>query len=236
MTITVGMNNIDNLLLPMHPVSKISGRIEFAEGVPFPANGRFLVLAEPANGDSMQGFASAGVTCTNAACAFSIPGLLGGTYLLNVWASGAGNLFPMSVSIRGRDVTDTGVDTSSATEIADVVVTMTNKRQEIRGVASGGPASRPMGVIAFPADRALWSNYGWDARRFSTTRVGSSGAFRLQKLPAGDYYQIAVDATRLNDWTDPRFLTAASSMGTKISVDWGESRSQDLTFKEVVVK
>jgi hypothetical protein len=231
MAVTVGSSNIDNLTLTMRPIGKVSGRVVSAPDIVMAPNARIRISAEPANGDPSLGTASTTATFANGVFAFTLAGLMGGTYLIN--ADGA--YATVSVTVGGRDVTLAGVDAGASPELADVVITVTDKRQEIRGVVSSSPG-RTAGVIAFPVDRAFWTNYGWDARHFFTTRAGSTGAFTLKPYIAGEFYLIAVDATKLDAWTDPRFLAAAAPLATRISIGWGEARTQDLVWRDVVVK
>jgi hypothetical protein len=98
-----------------------------------------------------------------------------------------GSFSTMSVTVGGREATFTGVDAAASPDISDVVITVTNKRQVIGGVVTGAPG-RTAGVIAFPVDRSLWTNFGWDARHFYTTRAGSTGAFTLRPSTGGEFY------------------------------------------------
>lgn len=231
MPIAVGNSDLDGVVLAMHPVGKVSGRIVPAEGVTIPPNARIRVSAEPANGDPSLGLASGTVRLEKGVFTFTVEGLLGGTYLI----AAEGGFTTASVVTGGRDVTSTGVDAAAAPEINDVVITVTDKRQEIRGTVSGAPG-RTAGVIAFPVDPALWANFGWDAHRFRTTRAGSSGTFTVRPYAAGEYFLIAIDATKLDSWTDPKFLAAAAPLATRVVLAWGETKTQDLVWRDVGVK
>jgi hypothetical protein len=52
--------------------------------------------------------------------------------------------------------------------------------------------------------------------------------------PPGDYYVIGVDASLANAWQDPKFLDAAVPLATRVSLQWGESKAQDV--KLVTIK
>ena len=81
-------------------------------------------------------------------------------------------------------------------------------------------------MIAFPTDRARWTNFGWSPSNFATTRSGSTGAFTFDRLPEGDYYLVAVDRSQLDSWVDPRFLAAAVPFAARVSVRWGDTVSR----------
>jgi hypothetical protein len=91
-------------------------------------------------------------------------------------------------------------------------------------------------VIAFPIERERWINYGWSPPRLRSARSGSTGAYQLQQLPEGEYFLIAVDGLKVNAWTDPKFLAAAVPQATRVSIKWGDKKTQDLAVVEVVVK
>lgn len=232
MQVNVGGSAVDNLILTMRPVGKMTGRIEFAEGTEVPAKAFIRVRAEPANGDPSLGLASATATVTNGVYSFVVEGLLGGSYGID---AGGGPYQLKSVTVSGRDVLHSGIDASTSSEINDIVITLHDKTQQIRGVVTA-PPGRSAGVILFPADTAHWKNYGWDAKQFATTRAGSAGAFTLRANAAGEYYAIAVDTAKLDSWTDSRFLAAAAPLATRISIAWGETKTVDLTWRDVVIK
>jgi hypothetical protein len=229
MPVSVG-SAIDNLVLRMQPMGTMTGRIVFAPGMTVPANARLDVRVEPANGDPTAGFPRASVQAADGGYTFRVEGLMGGTYLVS-----GSPYYAASVTVAGRDVTYSGVDSSATGDISDVVVTFIDKRPQVNGTVMG-TTGRTAGVIAFPVDRARWINYGWNAPQFRTTRAGSTGAFTLQLSAAGEYYLIAVDATKVEAWTNPKFLEAAVPFAARVTVGWGETKSADLTWREVVVK
>ena len=52
-------------------------------------------------------------------------------------------------------------------------------------------------------------------------------------LPAGDFYLIAVDQSQVNAWSEPGFLAAAARTAIRVSLAWGESKTQGLRFAEI---
>ena len=79
---------------------------------------------------------------------------------------------------------------------------------------------------------------GWSLQYSSAT--GDSWEFSLQPLGgsigAGEYYLVAVDKAQIDSWVESRFLTAAAPFAVRLSVRWGDTRTQDLTVAKVVVK
>jgi carboxypeptidase family protein len=227
LSVSVGQHNIDELIVPLQSTATIRGRIVLESGTK--GQGRMLVRAEPADGDPVLGQPS-GETRPNDS-SFTIDGLLGGRYVLRT----SSGLAVVSVMAGGKDVRDTGIDASAGQDIDDVVVTLTDKLATIEGNVQGRPGS-VTAVIAFPAERQQWTNYGWRPPRFRTTRAGPTGAFQVTLLPAGEYFLVAVKPEQIDSWTDPAFLAAASIRATRMTLAWGDRKVQDVTYAEIAVK
>ena len=60
--------------------------------------------------------------------------------------------------------------------------------------------------------------------------LSGSSSFVIDGLPAGDYRAIAVAAHQVSAWQDPKFLERAAPLATRFTLQWGESRSLDLTL------
>lgn len=240
MSIAVGTRDVADLTVPMHRTSTIHGRLALTEGLSLPPDVHLSLGVEPANGDPTLGQASGAVDMTRPDRPFTIAGLAGGHYLLGGISSNAPGLLSSvrvaSVTWQGRDVRHVGIDTSNTDDIRDVVVTLTDRKIEISGTVTDSNGPAVAGVIAFPADRSRWTNFGWRPSNFATTRSGSTGAYRFDRLAEGEYYLVAVDRSQLDSWVDPQFLAAAVPFAARVTVKWGDSRIQDLTFAKVVVK
>jgi hypothetical protein len=224
----------------MHRTSTVSGRLVFPEGLTLPPNFFMVMGVEPANGDPTLGEARGTVDMAQPDHPFTITGLLGGQYVIAGISSNAPTqasaLRVASVIWQGRDVRYSGFDASNAEDIRDVVVTLTDKKIEIKGIVTDSNGPAVAGVIVFPADRTRWTNFGWSPTHFATTRSGSTGAFTFERLPEGEYYLVAVDRSQLDSWVDPKFLAAAVPSAARVSLKWGDSRTQDLVVAKVVVK
>ena len=228
--VSVGQRDIDDLVVQMQPVVTVRGRI-----VPEPGttvSGRVSLTAEPADGDPTSGQPRGETAPNDPSLAFTINGLIGGRYLIRPQSI---NLAVVSMMSAGKDIRDTGVDASAGQDIDDVVVTLTDKVAEIQGTVHGRPGA-VTAVIAFPAERQHWTNYGWRPPRFRTARAGPAGGFRITGLPAGEYLLVAVTPDQIDAWSDPQFLAAAAIRATRLTLAWGDKKMQDLTFTEIVVK
>jgi hypothetical protein len=60
------------------------------------------------------------------------------------------------------------------------------------------------------------------------TRPDQDGRFKVQNLPAGNYYAIAVDYVPQGEWGDPELLDRLKSKATRFSLDEGPTQTLDL--------
>jgi hypothetical protein len=230
MHVSVGGRDLDDVVVPLQSAVTIRGRVVLEAGSDMPVSGNFIFHAQPADGDPSRGQPSGRTDSKDPSHAFAIEGLRGGRYVL----SSFNGLGIVSITHGGRDITDTGFDASAGRDFDDVVVTLTSRRTTVTGTVFGAPGATAA-VIAFPVEREEWTDYGWDPRRVRTARRGSNGTFEIEGLPQGDYFMIAVDVMHINAWAEPAFLAAAAQLATRISLDWGEKATLDLTYREVDV-
>lgn len=231
MPVNVGRDPIDDLHLTLHPTGAIRGRIVLDDGTQPGERGRVELQALPASGDPTLGMAYGNTSTTDPERAFAIEGLLAGRYLLR----SADTHALLSVMANGRNVADAGVEIVPGQDVSDVVVTLTSRTAAVVGRVSG-LVDLPAAVIVFPADRRLWTDYGWRPARLRSTRSATNGAYSIDSLPAGDYFVVAVDPVHINAWTDPKFLESASTVATRTTLDWGGRATVDLVLREVVVR
>jgi hypothetical protein len=140
-----------------------------------------------------------------------------------------------SVTSAGREIRDTGLDTSAGRDIDDVVITLTENVTSIQGTVHGDAAAGAA-VIVFPVDRARWVDYGFDPLLIKSKAADNDGVFLIKGLPEGEYFAVAVDRSQHDRWTNPTFLEAASAVATRISLEWGDKKAIDLQVSKVVVK
>jgi hypothetical protein len=85
----------------------------------------------------------------------------------------------LSASVNGRDASVVPIDIET-NDVSGVMITFTDKPSEFAGdvsVDTGSPES--LSVLVFPSDPTAWVGYGSNSRRFSSTRVGKDGKFRV---------------------------------------------------------
>jgi hypothetical protein len=227
--VTVGDRDVTDLIVVLNPAPSLEGRIVL-EGQSPPPSTRFIV-AEPADGNPALG-QPVSSNMSGDSMAFVLQGLMPGEYYLRNRASG--DWIVKSIVAGGRDYTDAPFDATAGRDFTDVVVTMTDKPGSIEGTVTAGDGRQSAAtIIAFPADRSRWTNYGLSPTRIKTTRVTNVGSYRLAGLPAGEYLVVAVDPSQADAWHDPAFFPAAAGAASRVSVEWGASARMALRVVEV---
>jgi Carboxypeptidase regulatory-like domain len=132
-----------------------------------------------------------------------------------------------SVRLNGTDVTDAGVEFKAGEDLAGVEVEMTNKVTIVSGLVTNarGETVKDYSTIAFAQDREKWKITG---RYQSMGRPDQDGRFKINGLPPGDYYIVALEKIEPGQFTDPEFLDAIRVRATAITLREGETRTVDL--------
>jgi hypothetical protein len=236
--VTVGGTDLTDVIVTMNTGVSISGRIELGPRQPNATPGAPPALGlassisvEPANGDPTLGQRFVRANLVGESAEFNIVGLQPGQYLLRL----VGSRPLKSIMWEGRDYTYTPFDTSSGRDYTGVVIAVSTEQTTINGFVRdrAGQVQENAAVIYFPVEPAQWTNFGNQPSRLRSASVATTGEFTLRTLPAGDYFLIAVDTDQSDSWKDPAFLAAASKVATKISIQWGETKTQDLVLQQV---
>jgi len=133
-----------------------------------------------------------------------------------------------SAQAGGRGLLDTPVDIQPGGDLADVVVTFTDKVTEINGLLldqAGRPAPE-FYVFVFPTDAARWTPLSRWLR--PPTRPATDGRYRITGLPPGEYYLAALMEFDQNSWNSPVFLEQVVPGAIKITIGEGEKKTQDI--------
>ena len=160
---------------------------------------------------------------------FALEGVSAGSHLVRA----AGNLrgwVLKSVTIGGRDVTDTPVAVRSGETLGNVVVSFTDRLNEVNGKVTdeGGAASPDFTVLAFPTDASLWRPL---ARQIMTARPDQTGQYRIRGLPPGEYYLVAVDPAEQGEWFEPAYLDDHRAGAGRITLGEGDVKTHDFKVR-----
>lgn len=132
-----------------------------------------------------------------------------------------------SAMLNGKDIADLPLDVRLGSEIKDLVVTFTDKLTQVSGslLDAGGKPVVGYPIVVFSTDRSTWS---FGSRRIAQARPANDGTYKVQGLPAGDYYVCALTDLDPNDLYDPVFLDQLAAASFKITLGEGEQKVQNL--------
>ena len=226
--VTVSGRHEDGVVVTMRKAARVSGRIATEIDPTFPtpsALPRYLSL-EPANGEAWLGAPRSVEVRNTPAGQFAMAGVLPGRFVFRTEVAAGWIL--KSVVFDGRDYTYTPVDLTNSGDLTGGVITFTNAVPTLAGTvhAENGPATDTV-VILFPSDRTKWTEYGRSPSLFRVARTSSTGSYRIPRVPAGEYLAVAVPIAHLN-WHEPGFFGQVEPLATRVSIAWGEQKTQHL--------
>jgi hypothetical protein len=221
--ITVGTEDVRDLVVNLRPALRVEGRYEF-RGSAGPPPLQIAIFERP-HGEPDQ-FAAEGRDGTFATVA------AGGRYITRVLQSGG--WFLESITLDGKDITDRPFDlTADATTF---VVTYSDSASKVAGSikdARGAPTGTAM-VLVFPVEPERWTGYGRSPRVPRSIVASPSGVYTIDHLPPGDYYVVAIDEAESVGWRNPDVLRALASRAERITVSAGDrARTLDLIVRPI---
>jgi len=224
-TLNVAGEDISGLLITGSRGAKASGTITFGGGVK-PEGLTTMRVTSPttdADNNPMPTFGAAQVKETGA---FEIDSLVGGhTFRI-------GNLprgwVLKRVTFNGEDVTDRGMEFKAGQDVEGIEIELTNKTTAISGSVGGtnGTPLKDYTVVVFAQDPDKWTLP--QNRWMASARPDQEGQFRLNNLPPGQYYAVAVEYVAQGEWQDPAWLDRQSKSAAKFTLDEGGSKTLDL--------
>jgi hypothetical protein len=230
-SISVNGDEINGVIVTTSQSGSVRGRITF-DGEP-PSNVRLtnlqtiFTMAPPPSGVATAA-TYAGVSTLQEDGTFVINGVFDQGYL-RVVSPVVSGWYLKSVTLGGKDVTDTPVSVVAGAELSGFEILMTQKAAEISGGA--GDAKGPVSdytVVIFPDDRSQWT----PASRFiATARPDQQGRFRITGLPGGKYLAAAVEYLETGSERDPDLLGRLRERATAIALVDGEARTVTLSIQ-----
>lgn len=136
-----------------------------------------------------------------------------------------------AIRVGGVDVIDSGVDIRPNEDVTDVEIELTNKVTVVTGAVTnsrGEPVSN-YSVVAFSRNRDRWAS---PTRFTRSVRPDQSGRYKLDSLPPGDYYAVAVDFIEPGSWGDSDVLDRLRAKASTFSLREGETKAVDLKLAE----
>jgi len=130
-----------------------------------------------------------------------------------------------SVQLNGLDITDTGYDFKPGEDVTGLDVVLTEQTTEVDGSVtdSQGQTIKDYTVVVFSTDEGKWTLPM--TRWTQSARPDQEGRFRIQNLPPGSYYAVAVEYVAQGEWSDPEWLARAREKATTLTVTEGAGRT-----------
>lgn len=132
-----------------------------------------------------------------------------------------------AVRHNGSDVTDTGVAFRPDETTDGIEVELTNRLTEVSGTVSNSRREpvTDYTVVVFSQNRERW---GYLSRFLQAVRPDQNGRYRVQALPAGEYYAIALESVEPGEATDPDFLDRVRGRAASFALGEGETKTLHL--------
>jgi len=206
----------------------LSGRIVRDDGQPMSTSGPTAgrVSADPANGSVSLGRHSAPI---DAEGRFTIDGLKAGDYFLRASTI-------KSIAAPDGDHTDRPFSMTPGASMTDIVITVTSQTATLFGEVRDRNERVPStgAVVLFPVDSRLWQDFGLDSPRIRTSTFVGQAGYQIERIPAGEYFVIALDLSLQNAWQEPGFFARLASMADRVKLQPGEKKVLSLHQREVI--
>jgi protocatechuate 3,4-dioxygenase beta subunit len=234
MPVTVGNEDIENLIVVSAPTATARGVVLTDDGTPptFRAD-QVSVFAGPAEPTTM--FMSPGQNRMNDDYTFEITGLFDRRLFRgSAGPPAASGWYLKSVLYEGTDITDTGMEFTPGRTYEGLQVIFTRKTTDLSGTLTDdrGNAVVDATVIMFPADQQKWT---YSSRYVRTARPDTNGKYNIKSMPPlDDYLIIAVQNLESGQGSDPEFLSRAREEAKSFSLAEGETKNVDVKLSKLV--
>jgi hypothetical protein len=234
MPITVGSDDLDNVMVITHVGATARGVVMTDDGSP-PAFRPEQVSIFPSMLEPTPMFISPGTNRINDDYSFEMTNL----FDRRVFRGGVGqgqNLgwYLKAVLFEGTDVTDTGIDFAPGRSYDGIQVVFSRKTTDLSGLVTDD-RGRPVldaTVVVFPVNRDRWL---YQSRFVRTARPDTNGRYNIKSLPpAEDYLIVAVQNLEQGQGSDPDFLARARDEAKGFSLSEGETKSVDVRLSPLV--
>jgi uncharacterized protein (DUF2141 family) len=230
---TSGQDRVDVVLTPQ-PAIRFSGRVVF-EGLDEPPIGALAGatirvraangIGQSASGSTLMGNPVVPPGRVIDSGQFEVRDIVPETFIVDVTTPNAPGWTPRSIMVQGEDVLDGPV--SIASDLSDVVVTLTNQPTRLSGriVTADDRPGASLFIAVFPQDRALWRPL---TRRITSVRADTDGRWEITALPPGDYCVVALTDVASGELIDHDFLDQLIPSALHVTLAPGEQKTQDL--------
>jgi hypothetical protein len=233
--VTVGGQNLTDLILTLQPGMTVSGHLVFQGSTLQPPADltAVRVMLTPQGQQAVDLIGGLPPAQVDATGRFTIKGVAPGRYILRgnaaagIRGQGAGNWLLKSAVVNGIDTLDFPMEIRPNEDATGATLTFTDQTQELSGTlvdAAGRPTS-DYTIVVFTADKSYWTP---QSRRIVSARPGTDGQFSVRGLPPGEYRLTAVTDVEPGEWYDPAFLSQLLGSSMAVSLTAGEKKTQDV--------
>jgi hypothetical protein len=224
--ISVNGDDLSDVIVILSAGATISGTVSFLPGgSPAPDFTQFRITAPSTDQSDFGPQPNARLDKEGR---FSISGVSAGAHLIRP-SNGSRTWLLQSVTIGGRDVTDTPFQVRPGENLANATLVFTDKQTEVNGTlkTENGTPVPEYTVLAFPTDATLWRPL---SRHIMTARPDQTGKYRIRGLPPGDYYLATVDPSQQGEWFEPAYLDEHRTGAVRIGLSEGDVKTKDFTL------
>ncbi|MGH9219548.1 MAG: carboxypeptidase-like regulatory domain-containing protein, partial [Vicinamibacterales bacterium] len=233
MPITVGSDDIDNVVITTSAGATARGMVLTDDGTPLPFRADQVQIFASSTDPSTQMMGS-GPPKVNEDFTFEMTGLFERrTIRGNIGMGQPIGWFLKAVIYDGHDVTDTGIDFQPGRTYEGVQLIFTQKSTSLSGLVTDD-RNRPIvdvTVVIFSLNSERW---GMQSRYFRAVRPDTNGRYNARNLPPSDEYGIiAVRNLEPGQSSDPEFLTRARDDAKPFSLTEGETKTVDIRLSVI---
>ena len=234
MPITVGSDDIDNVLITTSPGATARGVVLTDDGTPPPFRAEQVQIF-PSPVDPSTSMMGTGPPKMNEDFTFELTGLFDRRIIRgNISMGQNAGWYLKAVTYDGQDVTDQGIDFQPGRTYDGLQVIFTQKSTNLSGLVTDD-RNRPIvdaTVVIFPLNSERW---GMQSRYFRAVRPDTNGRYNTRNLPPSDEYGIiAVQNLEPGQASDPEFLTRAREEARPFSLVEGETKAVDVRLSRLV--
>lgn len=224
--VVVGENDEPSLSVAVTPSAAFECAVRYEDFLSPPPSGMLEIASVDLSG-SLSAF-TVSVDTSGRDATRTLPAIKPGAYGIRTVGMAGATI---------KSIVEDGVDRTFAPLVAEagrtasVVVTMTSKGAVLSGtVRDAKGALAAVGVaLVYPVRNDLWVNYGFTPTWIRAASIASDGTYRIAALRAGDYYVAAVGSAEAGRWSDPLFLRTLAGRAVRVSLDWGDSKTADIS-------
>jgi hypothetical protein len=221
--ISINGQDVDDVTVILTAGATLSGSVTLLPGsTPAPDITNLRITAPSTDQDSFGPQANARVDRDGK---FVLDGVPAGTHLVRPSGNARGWVLK-SVSVNGRDITDTPIALRSGESLPGVSIVFTDTLTEINGTVTTdqGVPMPEYTVLAFTTDSSLWRA---QSRQIMTNRPDQTGKFRIRGLPPGDYYLTTIDPAESGEWFEPAYLDEHRTGAARVTLSDGDTKTHD---------